>query len=293
MDEERPGEKSFSRHTMMARAHERSRYVRCNSARMRHPSSLGSFFTVLTLPALMALGAGCSASPDTTDAPEPVDGENVSSGEQALTSNEKAAFDFFVSKGLTKVQSAGIVGNLIQESNVLPGSVQPGGPGRGIAQWSVGGRWNADHDDNVAWYAATRGGSTGSLTLQLDFIWYELETFSGYGLSKLRAASSLTSATVVFQQDFEGCGQCEQSTRVSYAQQVLSAYGGGASGGGGGGGRGAGGGGATCYSSTLGKTMTENACVQSRSDRLWYQCDNGRWVDRWNDPAECNGVHPL
>ena len=254
--------------------------------------TFSSLVALLTLPAVVGL-VGCAS------APEPGDDEHaVSSGEQALTSNEKAAYDFFVAKGLSKVQSAGIVGNLIQESNVLPGSVQPGGPGRGIAQWSVGGRWNASHNDNLVSYASMHGLSTGSLTTQLDFIWYELETFSGYGLSKLRASTSISSATVVFQQDFEGCGQCEQSTRISYAQQVLSAYGGGASGGGGGGGSTSsggttGGGGATCYSSTLGKTMPENACVQSRADHLWYQCDNGSWVDRWNDPTACNGVHPL
>jgi len=97
--------------------------------------TLSSFVALLTLPAMLALASGCAS------APAPGDEENaVSSGEQALTSNEKAAYDFFVAKGLSKVQSAGIVGNLIQESNVLPGSVQPGGPGRGIAQWSVGGR---------------------------------------------------------------------------------------------------------------------------------------------------------
>jgi hypothetical protein len=252
--------------------------------------NLSSFVALLALPAMVALVGACSSPAD-----EPADDEGaISSGEQALTSNEKAAYDFFVAKGLSKVQSAGIVGNLIQESNVLPGSVQPGGPGRGIAQWSVGGRWNSSHNDNLASYVSTHGGSMGSLTTQLDFIWYELETFSGYGLSKLRAASSITSATVVFQQDFEGCGQCEQSTRVSYAEQVLSAYGGGASGGGAGGGGGGGGAASgTCYSSTLGKTMPDNACVQSRSDHLWYQCDNGSWVDRWNDPTACNGVHPL
>ena len=43
-----------------------------------------------------------------------------------------AAYDFFVAKGLANFQSAGIVGNLDQESGVNPGSVQyGGGPGRG------------------------------------------------------------------------------------------------------------------------------------------------------------------
>ena len=55
--------------------------------------------------------------------------------------NNQTAFDFFVGHGLTKEQSAGIVGNLMAESGdpINPRAVQPGGPGRGIAQWSVGG----------------------------------------------------------------------------------------------------------------------------------------------------------
>jgi len=50
---------------------------------------------------------------------------------------------------------------------------------------------------------------------------------------------------------------------------------------------------AGCYSDTLGKEMPANACVQSRSDDLWYQCDRGAWVDRWTDPTACDGVYPL
>ena len=68
-----------------------------------------------------------------------------------------------------------------------PTSVQPGGPGRGIAQWSTGARWNVTRSDNVAWYANKLGASVHSLDLQLAFIWFELETFSQYGLSSLRS----------------------------------------------------------------------------------------------------------
>src|SRR4051812_1918394 len=50
-------------------------------------------------------------------------------------SNDEIAFDYFVSKGLTERQSAGIVGNLVQESGspINPYADQPGGPGMGIA----------------------------------------------------------------------------------------------------------------------------------------------------------------
>src|SRR5678816_3004847 len=87
--------------------------------------------------------SGCAGS---------VDDEGLS--EEALSSSEHTAFNFFVSKGLTRVQAAGVVGNLIQESNVIPTAVQyGGGPGRGIAQWSVGGRWDSSYHDNMTWYA--------------------------------------------------------------------------------------------------------------------------------------------
>src|SRR5581483_45719 len=120
---------------------------------------------------------------------------------------------------------AGIVGNLDQESGVNPGSVQfGGGPGRGIAQWSVGGRWDTSANDNVIAYAKSKGESATSLNAQLEFIWYELTSF-GYGYSQLKATTNVTDATVVFMDKYEICGTCAQSQRVSYAQSVLSAYG--------------------------------------------------------------------
>src|SRR5688572_3894180 len=57
--------------------------------------------------------------------------------------NRQIVFNFFVSQGLTPEQSAGVTGNLLLES---AGTLDPkinqggGGPGRGIAQWSVDGR---------------------------------------------------------------------------------------------------------------------------------------------------------
>jgi hypothetical protein len=209
----------------------------------------------------------------------------VSMSEAALANNTETAFNFFVAKGLSKDQAAGIVGNLMQESSVNPNSVQyDGGPGRGIAQWSVGGRWDTSHDDNVTWYANAHGLNRWALTTQLDFIWYEL-TDVGYGYTTLKAASTVSAAELAFQDKFEICGECDESTRVSYADQVLADYGGGGASGGGGS--------KDCYSDTLGKDMAANACVQSKYDEQWYQCDNGSWVDRWSDPTACSSVHAL
>jgi hypothetical protein len=168
--------------------------------------------------------SGCAVeSPDDSSDD---DDEEVASDSDALTSAQKTAYDFFVAKGLKPRAAAGIVGNLIQESSVDPNSVQfGGGPGRGIAQWSVGGRWNDDFHDNVKWYAALKGKSIHSLQLQLQFIWYELQNFSGYGLAKLKAADTIAEATIAFEVHYEGCGTCDQSKRISYAHQVYNAFG--------------------------------------------------------------------
>lgn len=206
--------------------------------------------------------------------------------EAALTNNARTAFNYFVAKGLTKIQAAGVVGNLMQESNVRPTAVQlGGGPGRGIAQWSIGGRWNSGRNSLVS-FASARGLDRWALQTQLDFIWFEMATVGGYGLAELRAATTITAAVRAFQNKYEICGACEQGQRVQYAQEALTAYGNG------------GGGtptndGPTCFSGTLDRDMPENACVQSVFDNLWYQCVDGEWVDRWSEPSPCNGEFPL
>ena len=177
--------------------------------KLRHLAAL--VFTALPL-----FGTGCTVD----------NGDGYASSDEELSTNEKTAFHFFVDKGLTKYQAAGIVGNLIQESSVVPTAVEyGGGPGRGIAQWSVGGRWDHDYHDNVAWYASRKGKSRWSLNLQLEFIWYELHDVGGYGLKALKNSGNVTEATIAFENDFEGCGTCDQSKRISYAKQVLKTFG--------------------------------------------------------------------
>ncbi|MEO8551177.1 MAG: phage tail tip lysozyme [Kofleriaceae bacterium] len=145
--------------------------------------------------------------------------------EQELSSNQHAAFNYFVARGLTKRQAAGIVGNLIQESSVIPTAKEfGGGPGRGIAQWSLGGRWNVSHHDNMTWYASQHGLSRWGLTAQLRFTWYELHDVGGYGLTALRKTTTIAGATIAFERDFEKCGTCAQSKRISYAHQVYNAF---------------------------------------------------------------------
>jgi hypothetical protein len=144
--------------------------------------------------------------------------------------NDHAAYDFFIAEGFTDYEAAGIVGNLDQESGDSPTAVQspPCPCGEGVAQWTIGARWNVEQDNNMVWYATTLPGSPSPKTLspQLHFIWYELKTFPNYGLSALQSSENVTNATITFETDFEGCGDCDQGNRIEYAEAVLSAFGG-------------------------------------------------------------------
>jgi hypothetical protein len=175
----------------------------------------------------------------------------------------------------------------MQESSVSPTAIQyGGGPGRGIAQWSVGGRWNSSHDDNVAWYANAHGMSRWALTAQLDFIWFEL-THDGYGYHTLKDSTTVAGATDAFMRYYEICGACDETNRIHYADQVLSEYGGTSAH------VATGDSAPTCYSDTVGGDIADGACVQSKYDGLWYQCDGGEFVDRDSSPNPCTAEYPL
>ncbi len=176
----------------------------------------GSRLTALTLLFI----TGCAVNDSTS-------GEPIAEVSEAVTenANDKIAFDFFLAKGLTPVQSAGIIGNLDQESSMDPTVSQyGGGPGRGIAQWSAGGRWDTTSNANVVWYAGKTGQSKYALKLQLEFIWWEF-TNVGYGFSDLKAATTVPSAVYAFQNKYEICGTCASSNRLAHAYQALSDFG--------------------------------------------------------------------
>ncbi|WP_446663685.1 phage tail tip lysozyme [Flexivirga sp. B27] len=200
----------------------RSRLIPLVAALVTVPAALGA----VTSPAMAAGSDGGADTPHTNALGMSPNTSGIAP--LSIAANEKTAFNYFVKKGLTKRQSAGIVGNLIVESGVDPTIKQSGGgPGRGIAQWGVGGRWDHDSRNNMVWYAAQHGVSRWSLSGQLGFTWYELKTFSSYGYADLKKATTIKAATVAFERKFEGCGSCNESRRVAEAKNVFNKYGGG------------------------------------------------------------------
>ena len=148
--------------------------------------------------------------------------------------NAEKAFNYFVSKGLTPAQTAGILGNLMQESHINPEAQQDGSNdpfpknnvGFGIAQWTYSGRQQPLVD-----LAKSSGQPVTSLSVQLDYVWMELSgtppaaNYSG-ALQSLKATSSVDAAVTSFEKNYEAAGDPQMANRLKYGQELFAKYGG-------------------------------------------------------------------
>ena len=126
-------------------------------------------------------------------------------------SPQQVAMAFFMGKGLSPAQAAGIVGNLQQESNI-----DPNAPGGGIAQW-IGDRWT-----NLVNFAAANGTSPNDFQTQLNFLWQELNTSESGSLTALRQTNDPAAAAQSFSDNFERPGTPMMQNRIQYAQNAMA-----------------------------------------------------------------------
>jgi LysM repeat protein len=140
---------------------------------------------------------GRGATP--TPAPPPQGTGSVSGIEDrpGARGNAQQTIAFFMSKGLTRAQAAGIAGNILYESGFNPSAVGDGGTSFGVAQWHNG-RGSAMKQWTVA-----HGYSSTSFKGQLEYLWYELNHSESNALSKLRATSTPYDAGMAFCRYFE------------------------------------------------------------------------------------------
>lgn len=159
------------------------------------------------------------------DNPEKVDvipyNENITqstgqSNSKNLKGNQKIAYDFFISKGLYPHQAAGIVGNLIGESELNHQAVNPSSKAFGIAQWL------GDRKKKLF----NKYGNNPTLEQQLDFIWEELNTSEKRAFDKLLQTQSVEEATNSFMKHFERPSQREMAQsinkRIKFSRSLLS-----------------------------------------------------------------------
>ena len=92
--------------------------------------------------------------------------------------------DYFMNKGLSQHQAAGLVGNLMRESGMSPTAVNSSSGAYGLAQW-LGSRKKA---------LFNKYGNNPTLNQQLDFVWNELNSTHKKGLKALKSSKSAEEA---------------------------------------------------------------------------------------------------
>ena len=132
--------------------------------------------------------------------------------------------------GFTKVQAAGILGNLGQETGGFKEfqEVNPVGGGQGgfgWAQWTgmkVGpppGRRRAFMD-----FCTANGVAPTSDEGNYGFLKHEMETTEKATVTALKAESTLEGATAAFEANFERAGVVALNSRIKFAHKALTAF---------------------------------------------------------------------
>ena len=149
-------------------------------------------------------------------------------------SNIEKAFNFFISQEggeFTVEQACGMIGNFCVESFASRnnGDIDPTAVSGfrdensfGIAQWNPS-KAAGDRFGQLVEFSAGQGLSHTTLEAQLLFVKYELETFSYFGLGKLRKAETVKEATEVFQDEYEKpfAALAKTKQRIEFAEEIF------------------------------------------------------------------------
>jgi len=143
-----------------------------------------------------------------------------------LGSDDKIKFacNYFTSKGYNNIHTAGIIGNLMQESSLKTGAVGDGGISFGLAQWNGLRRTNLNN------FASSKEESPDDLLVQLEFINHELkESGDNGGGSESKAylalltTKNIEDATRIFMLQYErpNPDYANLPARLIYANKVV------------------------------------------------------------------------
>lgn len=149
--------------------------------------------------------------------------------------NAKKIWAFFTSKGYSPAATAGILGNLWQESKFNPAAIQGNGkgPAAGIAQWenynNKSSRWRYMYD-----HATSRGYKWTELTPQLEYMQKELTdgSIDRYfqrntnikNINEYKAMKDPQQAAIAFEKAYERAGKPNYEARVKAAEAMYKLY---------------------------------------------------------------------
>ncbi|PFV31425.1 phage tail tip lysozyme [Bacillus thuringiensis] len=146
----------------------------------------------------------------------------ISSEHVVITSIHHKVWNFFINEGFSATATAGIMGNLQQESRMKPTTYQDrGGPGRGIGQWETPGRWDK--------LKSSAHGREWDLQFQLEYILKDLKGETGWvGATFLNAFGgyeslkkmSIYQAVIAFECSFELAGDPGFLDRFAFANSI-------------------------------------------------------------------------
>ncbi|MFZ1257870.1 MAG: phage tail tip lysozyme [Candidatus Saccharimonas sp.] len=120
--------------------------------------------------------------------------------------NEIITWNFLIAQGFSREQTAGIMGNLMQEHKFNTS-------GDGLAQWT-GGR-------KAALMALP---DPYNIYTQLEFMMSELNGRYSGAKNAVLAATTVEAAMYAFQDRYEGCGMCRSDLRLTYAYNILASH---------------------------------------------------------------------
>jgi hypothetical protein len=129
------------------------------------------------------------------------------------------------SRGFNDVAARGIVANFKYESDLDPDARQmKGGPGRGLAQWEKGGRFDTD-PLNLIDFAQERGTSWKNPETQLDFMLAEMDRSDEYGAVRtaMNNAETPGEAAKIFLEGYEKANPKHKTYKDSMANRMAFA----------------------------------------------------------------------
>ena len=211
---------------------------------MEGKALVGVVGLILALPLLIVLAmlAGALAAVGSDSCDDASSQTCRCGGSLSGSNNQQKAFNYFISNGYSEEQSAGIVGNLIDESsvepmrkqNTLPGAktlaAEVDGPGTasdysggwGIVQWTP-----ASKMITASRNAGAKDEQIETIEYQLDFLKVQLTgkgpVPEGEAGGMVRAARSVENAAVAFARYYERFDGSENSNHPRYAKSKASA----------------------------------------------------------------------
>lgn len=130
---------------------------------------------------------------------------------------KKKAYTFFVSKGYTPQQSAGIVANLIAESSLDTKIEGDRGTAVGLAQWRLERRENLEKMYGDQWH---------SFENQLEFVDWELKNTEVGAYKALQNATTASEAALIFSDEYERPHEdwARNTERQATASKIANQY---------------------------------------------------------------------